>query len=71
MAYVTKTALPQTYGRRELTGSFTIMLAEKAHNEGRLEEARGLVELAYRLFDDAADLVCPTSAECVDEFHHA
>ncbi len=71
MAYVAKATLSQNYGRREMTGSLAIGLAEKAYGEGRFDEARGLVELAYRLFDEAADIVCPTSAECLDEFHHA
>ena len=54
-----------------MSGSRAILLAEKAHREGRLDEARGLVELAYRLFDEAADLIHPTSAERVDELYHA
>ena len=71
MTYVAKVSLSQNLGRREMSGSRAILLAEKAHAAGRLDEARGLVELAYRLFDEAADLVYPTLSEQVDEFHHA
>ena len=71
MTYVAKATLSQAHGRREMSGGLAIRLAEKAHREGRFEEARGLVELAYRLFDEAADLAYPTSSEHMDEFHHA
>ena len=63
MAYVEMVTLLQAMGCREMTGSTAIKLAEKAHMEGRFDEARGLGELAYRLFDDAADVVAaPESA---------
>ena len=55
--------------RHEMTGSVAIQLAEKAHREGRFDEARGLVELAYRLFDDAADVVPLSMHDCGDELH--
>ena len=71
MAYVPKTSLSRNYARRDMTGGLAILLAEKAHREGRLDEARGLVELAYRLFDEAADLVCPAIPEHADELYHA
>lgn len=56
MTYVD--TIPAAYKtlRHEMSGSVAIHLAEKAHMEGRFDEARGLVELAYRLFDEAADL---------------
>ncbi len=69
MTYVTK--LPQSLGHREMSGSLAILLAEKAHREGRLDEARGLVDLAYRLFDEAADLVCVASTRHMGELYHA
>ena len=45
----------------EMCGSRAILLAEKAYAEGRVDEARGLVDLAYRLFDEAADIVAPVT----------
>lgn len=71
MTYVELISLSRRHGRQEMTGSLAIRLAEKAHHEGRMAEARGLVELAYRLFDEAADVDCPTSAERSSELHPA
>ena len=70
MAYVDVVSPSRNSGRREMSGSLAIRLAEKAHKEGRLDEARGLVELAYRLFDEAADVTSPSSLQHVDELCH-
>ncbi|WP_158743922.1 hypothetical protein [Acidisphaera sp. L21] len=58
MTYMDMLSVGQNSGRYEMSGGRAILLAEKAYSEGRLDEARGLVELAYRLFDEAADVTC-------------
>ena len=54
-----------------MSGSRAILLAERAHREGRFDEASGLVELAYRLFDEAADVMPAATASCFNELHLA
>ncbi len=69
MAYVDMFSLPRNSGRLEMSGGRAILLAEKAHREGRLDEARGLIELAYRLFDEAADIITPAVASHACELY--
>ena len=69
MAYVEMVSLVRNFGRPEMSGNSAIQLAEKAYNEGRIDEARGLVELAYRLFDEAADITCPPVALDTSELY--
>ncbi len=69
MAYVDMFSLKRNAGRVEMTGGRAILLAEKAHREGRLDEARGLIELAYRLFDEAADIISPPATSRAGELY--
>ena len=71
MAYVDMLSLAHNSGRLEMSGGRAILLAERAHREGRFDEARGLVELAYRLFDEAADIVPASASACFSELHYA
>ena len=71
MAYAGSMAFSHICGNHRITGSLAVLLAEKAHDEGRLAEARGLVELAYRLFDEAADVSSPAEMAYTGDLHPA
>lgn len=69
MAYIEMFSSARHLERPEMSGGRAILLAEKAHREGRLDEARCLIELAYRLFDEAADVISPAIATQVGELY--
>jgi hypothetical protein len=71
MTYMDMLSVGQNSGRHEMSGSRAILLAEKAFSEGRVDEARGLVELAYRLFDEAADVTFVTNSARQRELYSA